>query len=45
VLLAPILGFIVPLACFYLDRLDSRRDDTLGHAVVARKSRATNAVA
>jgi len=45
VLLAPILGFIVPIVCFYLDRLDGRRDDTLGHAVVARKSRETDSLA
>lgn len=36
-LLAPLLGLLVPLACFYLDRLDRSREDTLGHRVVARK--------
>jgi SAM-dependent methyltransferase len=36
-LLAPVLGFLVPLACFYLDRLDRSRADTLGHAAVARR--------
>ena len=34
-LLAPLLGFAVPVLCFYLDGLDRRRDDTLGHLVVA----------
>ncbi len=37
-LLAPLFGFLVPLLCFYLDRLDRDREDTLGCAVVARKS-------
>jgi SAM-dependent methyltransferase len=37
--LAPLLGFLVPLVCFYLDRLDRRKDDTLGYTVVARVSR------
>lgn len=37
VLLAPILGVLVPLLCFYLDRLDREREDTLGYAVVATK--------
>jgi SAM-dependent methyltransferase len=36
--LAPVLGFLVPLACFYLDRFDRAREDTLGHTVIARKS-------
>jgi SAM-dependent methyltransferase len=36
-LLAPLLGFVVPLACFYLDRLDRNQEDTLGYTVVARK--------
>jgi SAM-dependent methyltransferase len=35
-LLAPVFGVLVPLACFYLDRLDRVRADTLGHAAVAR---------
>jgi SAM-dependent methyltransferase len=34
-LLAPIFGFLVPFLCFYLDKLDRRKEDTLGHAVVA----------
>jgi len=37
VLLAPIFGFLVPLACYYLDKLDRRHWDTLGYKVVARK--------
>ena len=36
-LLAPLLGFLVPLSCFYLDRLDRNREDTLGYTVIARK--------
>jgi len=36
-LLAPLLGFVVPLVCFYLDRLDREREDTLGYTVVASK--------
>jgi SAM-dependent methyltransferase len=37
-LLAPILGVLVPLVCFYLDRLDRDHEDTLGYTVVAKKS-------
>lgn len=37
VLLAPILGFLLPFLCFYLDRLDPEREDTLGHRVVAMR--------
>jgi SAM-dependent methyltransferase len=37
ILLSPLLGFVVPLACFYLDRLDRERHDTIGYAVVAHK--------
>jgi SAM-dependent methyltransferase len=40
VLLAPLLGFLVPLVCFYLDRLDRAREDTLGYAVIAQKPEA-----
>mgnify|MGYP007069027170 FL=1 len=29
--------FVVPLACFYLDRLDSRREFTLSYRAEARK--------
>ncbi|HEY2934047.1 MAG TPA: class I SAM-dependent methyltransferase [Acidobacteriota bacterium] len=36
---APILGFVVPLGCFYLDRCDRRKDDTLGWVVIARKKK------
>lgn len=36
-LLAPVFGFLLPLACFYLDRLDRAREDTLGYTVVARR--------
>ena len=36
-LLSPLLGFLLPLLCFYLDPLDRSRDDTLGYRVVARK--------
>ena len=36
-LLAPLFAVLVPLACFYLDRLDRLRNDTLGHAVIARR--------
>jgi SAM-dependent methyltransferase len=35
--LAPLFGFLVPLLCFYLDRLDREREDTVGYAVVAAK--------
>ena len=34
-LLAPVLGVLVPLLCFYLDGLDRGREDTLGHQVIA----------
>lgn len=34
---APILGFSIPLCCFYLDRYDRKKDRTLGWAVTARK--------
>lgn len=37
ILLSPLLGFLVPLLCYYLDRLDPRREDTLGYLVRARK--------
>jgi SAM-dependent methyltransferase len=37
ILLAPLFGVLVPLACFYLDKLDRHRDDTLGYAVVAER--------
>ncbi len=37
-LLAPVFGFLVPLVCFYLDRLDRQKDDTLGYTVVAQAS-------
>ena len=39
VLLAPLLGFVVPLACFYMDALDRSKHDTLGYTVVARRAR------
>lgn len=38
ILLAPIFGFLIPLACYYLDKLDRRHWDTLGYKVVARKA-------
>jgi SAM-dependent methyltransferase len=38
VLLAPIFGFLIPLVCYYLDKLDLRHWDTLGYKVVARKA-------
>jgi len=38
VLLAPILGLMIPLACYYLDRWDRDRDHTLGYLCIARKS-------
>lgn len=38
-LLAPFFGFALPLLCYYLDRLDHRRNDTLGHRAVALKPR------
>lgn len=37
ILLSPLLGFLIPLLCFYLDRLDPDREDTLGYLVRARK--------
>ena len=37
VLLSPIFGFLIPLACYYLDKLDRRHWDTLGYRVVATK--------
>jgi len=39
VLLSPILGFLVPLLCYYLDKLDLRHWDTLGYKVTATKPR------
>jgi hypothetical protein len=30
ILRSPLLGFLVPLLCSYLDRVDARREDTLG---------------
>jgi SAM-dependent methyltransferase len=36
ILLSPLLGFLIPLLCFYLDRLDPEREDTLGYLVRAR---------
>ena len=38
VILSPILGFLIPLLCFYLDKLDLRHWDTLGYKVTATKS-------
>jgi hypothetical protein len=38
VLLAPIFGFLIPLACYYLDKLDLRHWDTLGYEVIAHKA-------
>ena len=38
ILLSPIFGFLVPLACYYLDKLDLRHWDTLGYKVVATKA-------
>lgn len=38
ILLSPLLGFLVPLLCYYLDRLDANREDTLGYLVRARKA-------
>ena len=38
ILLSPLLGFAIPLACFYLDALDRDKHDTLGYTVVARKA-------
>jgi SAM-dependent methyltransferase len=40
ILLAPIFAVLVPFTCFYLDRLDRQREDTLGHAVVAHRATA-----
>ena len=42
ILLSPLLGFLIPLLCFYLDRLDPHREDTLGYLVKARKRKAGN---
>jgi len=36
ILLSPLLGFLIPLLCFYLDRLDPEREDTLGYRVRAK---------
>jgi len=38
VLLSPIFGFLIPLLCYYLDKLDLRHWDTLGYKVFARKA-------
>jgi len=38
VLLAPIFGFLIPLACYYLDKLDLRHWDTLGYKVIAQRA-------
>lgn len=40
-LLAPIAGFAIPLACYYLDRLDRNQENTLGYHVVARRAAAS----
>jgi SAM-dependent methyltransferase len=37
VLLAPIFGFLIPFACYYLDKLDLRHWDTLGYKVIAHR--------
>jgi SAM-dependent methyltransferase len=36
VLLAPVFGFAIPLACYYLDKLDRKRNFTIGWIAVAR---------
>ncbi|GEM_PF-6176319 len=38
VLGAPFLGLALPMACFFLDRLDRHKRSTLGWVVVARKA-------
>jgi SAM-dependent methyltransferase len=42
-LLAPIFAVSIPLLCFYLDRLDRDREDTLGYQVTARKASGASA--
>lgn len=37
-LLAPFFGFLCPLVCFYLDRLDRDRHFTLGYLVIAKRT-------
>jgi SAM-dependent methyltransferase len=37
VLLAPVYGFLAPLACYLLDRFDPRKDFTLGYVCEAAK--------
>jgi SAM-dependent methyltransferase len=44
-LAAPVLGFLLPLACFYLDQLVTHNGQTLGWAIVARKDGGADVVA
>jgi SAM-dependent methyltransferase len=37
VLLAPVYGFLAPLACYFLDRFDRKKDFTLGYVCEAVK--------
>jgi SAM-dependent methyltransferase len=41
VLMVPFLGFLFPLLCFFLDRLDKRKDFTLGYVSVAERLNGT----
>lgn len=38
VVLAPIFGFLVPVVCYFADRLDRRRDFTLGYICEAQRT-------
>ncbi len=37
VLLLPLFGVLLPLACYYLDRFDKKQEFTLGYRVIATK--------
>lgn len=43
ILLSPLLGLLIPLLCYYLDRLDAQREDTLGYLVRAQKAKESGA--
>lgn len=36
-ILAPVLGFIIPFTCYYLDRFDKEQNYTLGYFCIAKK--------
>ena len=40
VLLAPVFGLAIPLVCYYLDKLDRRKEFAVGYIAIARAARA-----